>query len=125
MSARNVVAVVPDLFFSTRIAETAKALGITLTLTPLARASQVIAESVPALVLLDLHAAGDPLALVRTLKQDAATAAVPIVGFYSHIEDDLRRAALEAGIDQALPRSAFTQRLAALLSGEIPATRMP
>ena len=51
------------------------------------------------------------------LKADDRTRAVPVVGFYSHVETALRRSALEAGIDEALPRSAFTQRLPELLSG--------
>jgi len=54
---------------------------------------------------------------VRTLKADSRTRAIPIVGFYSHVEGERRRAALAAGIDEALPRSAFVVRLPALLAG--------
>ena len=68
-------------------------------------------------MILDLQAPGDPLALTRALKSDPATRGIPVVGFYPHVEGALREAALAAGVDQELPRSAFTVRLAALLAG--------
>ncbi len=115
---RRVMAVVPDLFFATKIAATAKALHVELALTPLARAAQAAAATPPALVLLDLQAPGDPPALIRALKADARTAAIPIVGFYPHVDHALRASAQEAGIDLVMPRSAFVTRLPGLLTGE-------
>lgn len=115
---RSVFAVAPDLFFATKIAAVAKAAGAGLTLVPLATALERCAAAPPALLLLDLHASGDPCALVVALKGDPRTRAIPVVGFYSHVETALRSAALAAGIDQALPRSAFVMRLPALLAGE-------
>ena len=115
---RHVIAVVPDLFFATKIAATAKALGVSVALEPLARTAERAIATPPALVLLDLHAPGDPLALIRALKADPRTNAIPIVGFYSHVEGALRRDALAAGIDSALPRSAFVAQLAPLLTGD-------
>ena len=88
-----VLAVVPDLYFATRIAATAKAAGVTL-------------------VLLDLHQP-DPLALVGECKRVAPS--VPVVGFFSHVETALRERALAAGADAVLPRSQFVGRLSALL----------
>jgi CheY-like chemotaxis protein len=116
-SPRRVVAVVPDLFFAARIAETARASGVTLETIDAARALERCREAPPDLVILDLHGAGDPLALARALKADAAARSVRIVGFYSHVDAALRAAALAAGVDEALPRSAFTARLAQLLAG--------
>ncbi|HEV2104983.1 MAG TPA: hypothetical protein VGU27_04575 [Candidatus Eisenbacteria bacterium] len=118
---RRVLAVVPDLFFAARIVATAKAAGVEVELCALAAAAARCAASPPALVLLDLHAPGEPPELVRALKADPRTAGVPVVGFYSHVDDARRVAALAAGADAALPRSAFTARLAGLLSGAIPA----
>jgi CheY-like chemotaxis protein len=112
------MAVVPDLFFATKIAATAKALGVELALMPLARAAEAAATAPPSLVLLDLQAPGDLPALIRALKADPRTAAIPIVGFYPHVDHALRVSALEAGIDSAMPRSAFVARLAGLLTGE-------
>lgn len=118
MTGRRVVAVVPDLFFATRIAATAARLGVTLETPAPEQAPVAIRQRPPDLVILDLRAPGDPLALARALKADPATRSVPVVGFYPHVEGELREAALAAGVDQVLPRSAFTVRLAALLAGD-------
>ena len=118
MSARRVVAVVPDLFFAARIAATAERLGVALDLPTPAAALETIRRAPPELVILDLHAPGDPLGLARALRADPATGAIHLLGFYSHVDRELREAALGAGLDQVLPRSAFTVRLPALLAGE-------
>jgi len=118
---RVVVAVVPDLFFAGRIRETARAAGVTLIQCPAVQALEVCSVERPDLVILDLHDPDDPLDLVRELKGDPATRAVPIVGFYPHVDQETRRAAEAAGIDLTLPRSAFTTRLAELLAGGAPA----
>jgi len=121
--ARCVVAVVPDLFYATRIATTAAALGVELILCAEGDALEACRDRSPDLVILDLRATGDPFALARALKRDPATGRVPIVGFYSHVDQESRRAAEAAGVDRALPRSAFTQRLPELLAGEPRAER--
>lgn len=112
------VAVVPDLFFAARIAGAAEHLPVTLETPAPGEAFEAIRRSPPGLVILDLHAPGDPLSLVRALRADPATRTVPIVGFYAHVDRALRAAALAAGLNQVLPRSAFSARLAALLTGE-------
>ena len=118
MTPRHVVAVVPDLFFATRISATAEAVGVVLEMPPMAAALETIRKAPPALVVIDLHAPGDPLALVRALRAAPDTRHLRVIGFYSHVERELRAAALEAGVDEALPRSAFTVRLPALLGGD-------
>jgi CheY-like chemotaxis protein len=75
---------------------------------------EVCAVEQPRLVIADLQATGI-LDAVRDLRGDPKTAAVRIVGFYSHVEVATRDAALAAGVSEALPRSAFTARLAELL----------
>ena len=113
----HALAVVPDLFFSVKLAAVARAAGVELAFVAPGALFERCAASPPALVLIDLHAPCDPPALVRALKADARTRGIPVIGFYSHVETDLRRDALAAGIDEALPRSAFVNRLPALLAG--------
>lgn len=115
-----VLAVVPDLFFATKITAVAKTVGVEVGIVPLPLLFERCAAAPPPLVLLDLHAPGDPPAVVRALKADARTSAVPVIGFYSHVRVDLRSDALGAGIDEALPRSAFVKRLPGLLAGTDP-----
>jgi CheY-like chemotaxis protein len=118
MTTRRVVAVVPDLFFATRISATAREVDVALELLSPDAALAAIRRVPPSLVVLDLHAPGDPLALVRALRAEPETRSVRVLGFYAHVDQALRQAALEAGVDEALPRSAFTRRLPALLRGE-------
>ena len=118
MTRRRVVTVVPDLFFATRIAETAARLGVLLEPCAPEAALAAIRRDQPDLVIVDLHAAGDPLALVRALKSDPQAQSVPLAGFYAHVDRAVREAALAAGADHVLPRSAFTARLPHLLAGE-------
>jgi len=118
MSPRRVVAVVPDLFFAARIAATAERVGVVLEMPAPATSLETIRRAPPELVILDLHAPGDPLGLARALRADPTTRAIRILGFYSHVDRELREAALGAGLDQVLPRSAFTVHLPALLAGE-------
>ena len=115
--ARRVLAVVPDLFFAAKIAAVAKAAGVELAFASAADIQARCADAPPDLVLLDLHAGPGVPDLIRALKAGDATRAVPLLGFHSHVDIATRKAALEAGIDRALPRSAFVTRLPELLAG--------
>ena len=112
VTKRLVLAVAPDLFFAVRISATARNAAVALELVPAPRAAARAAEAGVALLILDLHAPG-AVTLVSALK--AAQPELPVVGFYSHVETALRRSALEAGADAALPRSVFVERLPDLL----------
>ena len=115
-AARRVVLVATDLFFVARIAETARAAGVTLITTSPGQALEACNVAPTDLVILDLHGPGDPIALAEALKADAETRGVPIVAYYSHVDRELGERARAAGIDRVLPRSAFTAKLPALLS---------
>ena len=67
-------------------------------------------------VIFDLNSARtDPLGIVGAMKQDPALALLPTVGFVSHVRADIINAARQAGVDEVLARSAFTERLAEIL----------
>ena len=116
--ARRVVMVVPDLLLATRIADTAKRLGVEVLASSRAVAAAACRVAPTALAIVDLETSDDPGGLIRELKSDPATASIQVVGFYPHIRSALRVAALAAGADRVLPRSAFTSRLAQLLAGK-------
>ena len=115
MSVRRVIAVTSDLFFVARIDAVAKAAGAQLTHVAAEQAAAAARSARADLVILDLHGPGDPLAVARALKADPETAGIAIVGFYSHVDQALREAAIAAGVDRPMPRSAFTAKLAELL----------
>jgi DNA-binding NarL/FixJ family response regulator len=111
----EVVALVPDLFFASKVIETARHVGVKVRLaqTP----GQVFgAEANPAMVILDLHATGfDPVEFVRDAKSRAEFAKIPIVAFVRHTRPDLIAAAEAAGCQEVLARSAFTDKLGDIL----------
>ena len=113
-----VIAVVPDLYFATRIAATAKAAGVALELVPPQRAVARLATADVSLVLLELGSR-DALGLIAELKH--AQPAIPIVGFGAHGEAALLRDARSAGADAVLPRSQFVGKLPGLLANGLAA----
>ena len=113
----GVVAVVDDLFFGAKLQETARRLEIPLVLL---RASQDVPATVrerrPAVLIVDLQSeTGAPLDVIRGIKTDPELRATPVLGYVSHVRDDLKTAAADAGCDEVLPRSAFSARLPDIL----------
>ena len=111
------LAVIDDLFFLSKLQETARQLGTSLTTV---RAADFDLEPLraqkPALVVFDLNAvSGNSVELIRELKSDRELKQIPVIAFLSHVQVDLQRAAEAAGCDQVLPRSKFTAGLADLL----------
>lgn len=124
---RRVLAAVGDIFFASKIRGTAEHLNITAEFAASADALFDTAKAdVPALIILDLHSEKiDPFALAARLKADEQLCAVPLVGFYSHVQTELRDRAENAGIDRVMPRSAFTKKLPEILLGEADDRRKP
>jgi CheY-like chemotaxis protein len=116
MSARHVAIVVPDLLFATRILETARLSGIETVSMLAAAAHDAVRNHPPDLLIVDLEGP-EAITLIRGIKSDPATAGVTVIGFYPHVAREVRSAALAAGADQVLPRSAFTMRLPQVLAG--------
>ena len=118
---RRIIAAVDDLFFASKIRGTAEQLGIRSDFPKSAEA--IIAEATrdaPALLLVDLHAKFcDPFALAERFKQDQQLRGVTIVGFFSHVQTEMMQRARRAGLDQVLPRSVFSKRLAEILRGDL------
>ena len=112
----RVMLVASDLFFVARIGETCRAAGVALVEVDAGGALDLCRSTIPDLVILDLHGPGDPIALARAIKSDPATRGIRIVAYSSHVDRDLGERARAAGIDQVLPRSAFTAKLPSLLS---------
>ena len=115
----TVVALAADLMFASRIRGAAEAAGRELVLVRRAAELAPTVERVGArLVLVDLDGrSGDPVAAIAALKANATTAGVPVVAFGSHVAKDLLESARDAGAERVLARSAFVQRLGALMAG--------
>jgi PleD family two-component response regulator len=113
-----IVAVLDDLMFTSKIRTTAGQLGVEVRFARTAEAALAeVRKALPGLVILDLNnARTEPLAIVAALKQDPALAAVRTVGYASHVQTAVIDAARKAGVDTVLPRSAFSQHLAEILT---------
>jgi DNA-binding NarL/FixJ family response regulator len=110
----RVVALMDDLFFQMKLAETAKQLGVEVKVATNGDALMGLMASGPRLVIIDLNARSQPIAAIEMLRQ--ARKDVRVVGFLSHVQTELAAQAQAAGCDEVLPRSSFTQNLAAILS---------
>lgn len=64
------------------------------------------------LTILDLTDAGGEVARAVEF---ARAAGAPILAYYSHVDDDVRRAAIEAGVDKLVPRSRMMREGAELI----------
>jgi len=115
----NIIAVVDDLFFASKIRGTAEELGVTASF---ARNIDTMLETArrdrPSLIICDLHSQKvDPIELARQLKADKELRSIQLLGFFSHVQTELQRQAEAAGFDRVLPRSSFTNNLAEIIMG--------
>jgi len=113
-----IVCVLDDLLFSVRISTAAKALGADVYFE---RSPQTIVEHIrakmPSLVIFDLNCGKlHPMRVIAELKADPSTRNIRTLGFVSHVQSDTIAEARQAGIDEVLARSAFTERLGEILT---------
>ncbi len=110
----RVVALMDDLFFQMKLAETAKHLGVEVKVAATGEALQALLEPPPKLLIVDLNSRSQPIAAIQRLRADKN--AVRVVAFLSHVQTELAAQARAAGCDEVMPRSVFTQNLAAILA---------
>ena len=100
MMAR-VAAVVPDLFFASKVKETLTAAGHEVTTVPPGAPFEAD------VLIVDLDAAG------ADIERPGGT---PSLGFYSHVDVDTRTRAEQAGFDLVVPRSRMAREMPALVA---------
>jgi hypothetical protein len=99
----RVVSIATDLMLASRVDATLTAAGHHVVLAGSVAAAPLDEAE---LVVADLDAA-DPAEL--------GALGVPVLGYYSHVDVDTRKAAEAAGIDLAVPRSRMARELPALV----------
>jgi hypothetical protein len=98
----RITAIVPDLFFASKVKETLAAAGHDVT---------VVSAGAPLeadLLVVDLDAAG------TDVERPLGT---PSLGFYSHVDVETRARAQEAGFDLVVPRSRMAREMPELVAG--------
>jgi DNA-binding NarL/FixJ family response regulator len=109
----RVVGFMDDLFFQMKIAETAKRLGVEFKVASTSEALIGMLDAPTKLVIIDLNAKNHPLATLERLRETQRD--MRVVAFLSHVQTELAAQARAAGCSEVMPRSAFTQNLAAIL----------
>ena len=111
-----ILAVVDDLLFLSKIQQTAQHVGVAVKSAGPTDLPGLAIEDVPNALIIDLnHRSGKALEVLRTLKSDLKTKGIAVIGFVSHVQNDLIAAARDAGCDLILARSAFVKQLPSLL----------
>jgi CheY-like chemotaxis protein len=116
--SRVVISVVDDMFFASKIRAVAEAVGTEISF-PRSREAliQKAREAKPQLIVVDLHNQKiEAAALAAELKADDELRAIPLLGFFSHVQTELQRNALAAGFDRVIPRSVFARDLENILA---------
>jgi len=123
----DAIVLIDDLFFQAKLLETAKLTGISLqTVATGEQLLKAAAANPAALVIVDLNARQGSLDAVEQLCKENLETGVEsngpgnprrVIGFLSHVQTELAERARAAGCQDVMPRSKFTQNLAAILRG--------
>src|SRR5437763_16022217 len=107
--ARNIIAIVDDLFFASKIRGTADQLGVSVSFPrTIESAVSAVAQESPALLICDLNSQRiDPIEFAQTMNANDQTRQIDFLGFFSNEQTDLKRAAQQAVIHRLISCSAL------------------
>lgn len=112
----EVVALIDDIFFQSKILETARHLSLVVETHASAKGFlEAVTRSAPKLIILDLNARDNPIDALRQL--NPASNPARIIGYLSHVQTALAEEARATGCAEVMPRSKFTQNLPSILGG--------
>ena len=113
---KRIVAVVDDLFFATKIRQTARQTGVWVDFATTEEGVLGLAANKPSLIIVDLNINSfNPLALISRLKGDPELKQISLLGFVSHVQGELKLQAQKAGCDAVVARSSLSQNLPQIL----------
>jgi CheY-like chemotaxis protein len=114
-SSKTVVGVLEDLFFTVKIADAAKRAGLQVIFCKTEDAALERIGEKPLLVVIDLNCRSlDPVPFITKLKAGEFRN-IPVIGFVSHVQGELKQQAQSAGCDMVLARSAFSTNFPQIL----------
>ena len=120
--AGKIIVAVDDMFFAAKILGAAHSVNRQVERVKTQKQIvECLSNSAIALLILDLNSVQlNPLEVITSFKSNPALAAIPILGFLSHVQIDLKRKAEQLGCDYVMARSAFSQTLSKILIGKMP-----
>jgi CheY-like chemotaxis protein len=116
-SKNQIIAVMDDLFFSSKIREAAKLLDLNI---EFIKNTDGLIENFesqkPSLLIFDLNSRTcNPTEVIKLLKSSPTLKDIPILAYLSHVQTELKQEADKAGCDLVLPRSKFSRDLREIL----------
>ena len=115
----RVLALVPDLLFGSRVQAALQGAGheVELIGEPGLVAERLSEEPVVGVLIVDLTSEElDGPGVVRSLSGAGRLAEVRTLGFYSHVDTEMRASAEQAGFDMVVPRSRMAREGAELVA---------
>lgn len=113
----QVLAFIPDLLFGSRVQAALSADGHDVVLGADAAG---VRERLAGVAVLVVDLTDDPAAragMVESLSADGSLDGIATLGFYSHVESEVREIAQAAGFDLVVPRSRMAREAATLVAG--------
>jgi CheY-like chemotaxis protein len=115
--SKKILVLLDNLFFAAKINGAAARTGTEIRYARTAReALELASAEKPSMMIVDLDAAGcSPLTVIAEIRKNEGLNGISILGFVSHVNQELQEKAREAGCDRVLARSAFARDLVTLL----------
>ena len=111
----KIIAAVNDLFFASKIAETAKHSNMEVAFVKNQFELFDYLSKETELIIFDLNNNNLDLNAVKEIRSNKSLSKVSIVGFVPHINAELKDKALEMGFDKVYARSEFSKKLADII----------
>ena len=111
---------VNDMFFAAKIRAAAQNAGREVESVKSLAQLEKLSEAPPSMIIVDLNSDRlDGIGAIELLKSNPTMKGVPIIGFLSHVQVDLKEAAEGAGCDYVIPRSMFSMKLPDIAGGDL------
>ena len=118
----RIAILVDDMFFAAKIRAAAQNAAREVESVKSLEQLEKLSDDPPAMVFVDLNSDRvDGIAAIKVLKSTPSLKGIPVVGFLSHVQVDLKQAAESAGCDYVIPRSMFSMKLPEIAGGDLSA----
>ena len=114
---QTILAIVTDLFFAVKVSDGANRAGREVKFAQSLEQAMELARALkPVMIVADLHCREvDCLELARQIGNDQELSGIAILGFHSHVQEQIKRDALAAGFGKVVARSTLSDKTSELL----------
>jgi len=112
---RKVLVLADDLFWRTKIDHAVRSAAAQVHFLSDPADLSKVDPAFTAVVLVDLSIKKEPFTAITALKKGSKTKSIAVIGYYEHVRKDLLQKGKEAGCDETLSRSSFSEHLGDLV----------